>query len=47
MQTYGDLIAHRSRRHKDRSLALKYRRRALLQAIDGRVLSIYIIADFG
>src|SRR6185312_17430634 len=46
MQPNGDLVPHRPGRHKNRSLTPKDCSRPLLQFVDGRVLTIHIIANF-
>src|SRR5262249_45980096 len=40
-------IRHGARRHKQGGLFAEHLRAALLQAIDGRVFAINVVADFG
>src|SRR5580698_9275924 len=46
MQPNPDLITHRPRRHKERSLAPKDLRGALLQKIHRRIFAVDVIAHF-
>ena len=47
VQLDRDLVAHGSAGHKQRRFTAEDLRRALLQTVDGRVLAVNVVADFG
>ena len=47
MQLDADGVAHRAGRHEQRRFLARDLRGALLQAIDGRVFAINVVAHFG